>query len=150
MDIATLFEINNIKFRKVDAVGKLGMDSLPESIVSYLECMGTAIKLHETSYGSAYTTLFSMDEMKQEQDAICSQRGLLIIGCGLNGDLITINVENMHVGYVFHDDLWEENYEVIDDIYIELPFEIDTFLDMALKGIDYPIDGTMAEKYNLE
>ena len=74
---------------------------------------------------------------------------MLVIGNGLNGDLLTINLKNTHIGYVFHDDLWEENYLNIEDIYCELPFDIEIFLKMVLEGKSYPIDGTMAENQNL-
>lgn len=119
--------------------------TLPENIIQYFECMGNTIKLNETGYGSAYTTLFSIDDVEAEQNFVCTENRLLIIGCGLNGDLITINLLNSRVGYVFHDDLWEENYDVFEEIYVELPFGIEQFLNMAIENKDYPIDGNMAE-----
>lgn len=36
---------------------------------------------------------------------------------------------------------------MLEDIYVELPFDIYFFLEQALSNRDYPIDGTMAEKY---
>ena len=39
------------------------------------------------------------------------------------------------------------NIPVSDDIYVELPFGINTFLEMAIQGKDYPMDGSMAEEY---
>lgn len=105
------------------------------------------IKLHETPYGSAYTTLYAIDNLKEEQYDICLINGLFVIGSGLNGDLLTINLKNLKVGYIFHDDLAEENYDSIEDIYIELPFSIDEFLKIAITTVDYPFDGTRAEIY---
>ena len=61
--------------------------------------------------------------------------------------MITINLKNNCVGYVFHDDLWEGNFDTLEDVYVELPFDINSFLEQALLNEDYPIDGTMAEKY---
>lgn len=147
MNIAELFENYHIKFQKIELDKESFIDSLPESIIAYLQCMGTTIKLHETAYGSAYTTLFSTKDIKQEQCEICTENGLFIIGSGLNGDLITINLKNQYIGYVFHDELWEEDYDVIEDIYVELPFGIEEFLTMAIAGEEYPIDGSMAEEY---
>lgn len=37
----------------------------------------------------------------------------------------------------------------IEDIYCELPFDIEVFLNMVLEGKTYPINGTMAEKMKL-
>jgi len=105
------------------------------------------MKLHETAHGSAYTTLYAIDKLKEEQYDICLINGLFVIGSGLNGDLLTINVKNLKVGYISHDDLEEENYGSIEDIYIELPLSIDEFLEKAIATVDYPFDGTRAEIY---
>ena len=147
MNIEELFKNYKIEFQKIDAVNAMFEESLLEEIVQYLSCMGKTIRLHETPHGSAYTTLFSVYELKREQCTICGKNELLIIGYGLNGDLLTINLKNSHVGYIFHDELCEENYDSIEDIYVELPFGIMTLLDMALAGKDYPFDGYMAENY---
>lgn len=37
----------------------------------------------------------------------------------------------------------------IEDIYCELPFDIEVFLNMVLEGKAYPIDRTMAEEMKL-
>lgn len=109
--------------------------------------LSKTIKLHKTSYGSAYTILYTIDKLKEEQYDVCLKNRLFVIGNGLNGDLLTINLNNLNVGYVFHSDLIEENYSTIDDIYIELPFSIDEFLKIAISTMDYPFDGTRAEIY---
>ena len=147
MTIEKIFENSGSIIKKVDCFNDAFFGSLPEDILRYLKCMGTTVRLHETVHGSAYTTLFSIYDIKHEQDIICSENGLLIIGNGLNGDLLTINLSNRRVGYVFHDELWEDNFEVFEDIYIELPFEIDTFLNMAIEGTNYPYDGYTADNF---
>lgn len=62
------------------------------------------------------------DEIKNEQYEICTENNLLVIGYGLNGDLLTVR-------------------------YVEMPFKIEEFIEMAIENKNYPIDGTMAEKY---
>ena len=37
----------------------------------------------------------------------------------------------------------------IEDIYCELPFDIEVFLNLVVEGKTYPIDGTMAEEMRL-
>lgn len=64
----------------------------------------------------------------------------------MNGDLLTLNLCNSKVGYVFHDELLEESFELLDDIYVEMSFRIEEFIEMAIENKNYPIDGTMAEK----
>ena len=70
----------------------------------------------------------------------------MVIGYGLNGDLLTLSLSNNKVGYVFHDELWEKTFEIFEDIYVEMPFEIEEFIEMAIENENYPIDGTMAER----
>ncbi len=65
----------------------------------------------------------------------------------MNGDLLTVSLLNNKVGYVFHDELMEENFDVFQEIYVEMPFKIEKFIEMAIENKNYPIDGTMAEKY---
>ena len=118
-------------------------------ITLYLSGFVRRSKYHETNYGSAWTTLYNIKDLVEHQHPACNKNDLLVIGNGLNGDLLTINLRNNHIAYVFHDDLWEENYLNIEDVYCELPFDIEVFLNMVLEGKTYPIDGTMAEKMKL-
>ncbi len=148
MGIKDIFIKNNIIFHSTDIPHTTLFHSLPESVAAYLNCMGKTIKLHETEYGSAWTVLYNIEEILNCQETICSENSLLVIGNGLNGDLLTVNLNNCHIGYIFSDDLWEENYDTIEDIYCELPFGIETFLHMAFEDDNYPIDGTMAEELN--
>ena len=148
MDISSVFKVNKISFQEVDNAGSAIDFAVPLQVERYLECMGKTIALNRTEHGSAYTTLFSVYDISAEQYEMCLERGLLIIGFGLNGDLLTVNLKNSRVGYVFHDDISEENYETIDDIYIELPMDLKQFIKMAVSGGDYPFDGHMAKEYN--
>lgn len=144
MEIEAIFRRNKIDFQQIDISHIPLFMSLPEKVKEYLKCMGKTIKWHETKSGSAWTTLYGIKDLINSQENICSENNLLIIGNGLNGDLLTVNLKNNHIGYVFHDDLYEENYSGIEEIYCELPFAIDIFLQMILETETYPIDGTMA------
>ena len=146
MKILELFEQKNISYKMVDCSSDVFFSTLPTNMIQYFNCMGKTISLNKTSYGSTYTTLFSVDEMKNEQYEICTENNLLVIGYGLNGDLLTLNLCNSKVGYVFHDELLEESFELFYDIYVEMPFRIEEFIEMAIENKNYPIDGTMAEK----
>lgn len=147
MTIAELFDRNNIIYKPVDCSKDDFFFGLPADVIQYLNCMGSPVYLNKTVYGSAYTTLFSIDEMKNEQYEICMENNLLIIGYGLNGDLLTLNLSNSKVGYVFHDELTEESFDEFQEIYVEMPLKIEEFIEMAIENKNYPIDGTMAEKY---
>lgn len=129
----------------VDCSKDVFFSKFSANMIQYFNCMGKTIRLHKTMHGSAYTTLFSVDEIKGEQNTICAGNNLLVIGYGLNGDLLTFSLSSNKVGYVFHDELWEENFDVFEDIYVEMPFGIKEFIEMAIENRNYPIDGTMAE-----
>lgn len=144
--IEDILRKNGIDFRATDIEHSsfLMSLSLPDKVKNYLQCMGMTIKYHETNYGSAWTTLYNINDLVEHQHPACNKNDLLVIGNGLNGDLLTVNLKNSCIGYVFHDDLWEESYLSIEDIYCELPFDIESFLKMVLEGKTYPMDGTMA------
>lgn len=146
MTILELLDKNNISYKSVDCSNDDFFSTLPAGVIQYLNCMGKTINLNDTSHGSTYTTLFSVDEIKEEQSTICTANNLLVIGCGLNGDLLTISLSNSKVGYVFHDELGEETFDIFEDIYVEMPYEIEEFIEMAIENKNYPIDGTMAEE----
>lgn len=147
MTISEQFDKNNITYKSVDCSKDDFFARLPADVIQYLNCMGSPIYLNRTVNGSAYTTLFSTDEIKNEQYEICTENNLLVIGYGLNGDLLTLSLSNNKVGYVFHDEFTEENFDVFQEIYVEMPFKLEEFIEMAIENKNYPIDGTMAEKY---
>jgi len=147
MDIKKLLSEHKINFTSAAVFEEdLGL-KLTQSAAEYLSCMGNAVALHTTPNGSSCTLLYSVRDINEEQHPICTANNLLIIGNGLNGNLLVINLSNDNVGYIFHDDLEEENFDELADIYAEMPFGIERFLEMALGGGDYPIDGRAAEAY---
>lgn len=146
MNISEILEKHNISYKVADCSKDFFFERFPANIIQYFNCMGKTISLNKTMYGSAYTTLFATDEVKNEQNEICTENNLVVIGYGLNGDLLTLSLSNNKVGYVFHDELWEKTFEIFEDIYVEMPFEIEEFIEMAIENENYPIDGTMAER----
>ena len=66
--ILELLDKNSISYKTVDCSKDDFLSLLPISIIQYLNCMGKTIYLNKTVYGSAYTTLFSVDEIKKEQN----------------------------------------------------------------------------------
>ena len=114
--------------------------------------MGVDLKFYVSPYGVAKTSLFGINKIIEEafceENHPCINFGYLIIGSGPNGDMLCVNCKSGLVGYVFHDDLWEENYDFFEDIYIELPISIEQFIKLVIYSKnDYPFDGFEAEKY---
>ncbi|WP_326514197.1 hypothetical protein [Clostridium intestinale] len=87
------------------------------------------------------------DNNTYESNIKCISEGLLIIGSGLNGDLIVFDLINQKVGYVFHDDLWEDESINPRDILISLNCTIGEFYYKAMIDEDFPVDGLQAEQY---
>ncbi|MEH7110082.1 hypothetical protein, partial [Bacillus sp. JJ1764] len=50
----------------------------------------------------------------------CIDNGFFIIGSGLNGDSIVIDLNTRNIGYVFHDEVWEDGDVNPKEIYISL------------------------------
>ena len=149
--IKRLFEEHDVRISVCSMKKCFEADNLPLPLKEYLTLINLPIKLHITPHGSSLTYLMTQKEIaeiyKAESCISCIEHGYLIIGDGLNGDLLCINIENGKVGYAFHDDLWENSYDDFDDIYIELPYYLEEFLDMAFNKEDYPFDGYTAEDF---
>ena len=150
--IKDIFEKNRIQYQEKEIPQKLFDMAKNIGIRNYLSYMGKDIFLYQTSSGVARTSLYSVDNIMEEvfddYNLPCADNGYLIIGNGPNGDLLCVNCMTGFVGYAFHDDLWEENFDDFMDIYIELPLTIEQFILLALGNEDtYPCDGYMAEEY---
>ena len=150
--VEDLFNKYNIKTSKTSIPQFIVEQINDDETIDFLSCMGTRIELHLSDYGVPITRLYCVDEIvienNEEYNKTCLDNGYMIIGDGPNGDLLCINISTGLVGYAFHDDLWEENYDEFSDIYIELPFRIKEFLTHALENDDkYIYDGFLAEKF---
>ena len=148
--IKNLFEKYNVRISVCHLKKCFEADNLPLPLQKYLTLVNLPIKLNITPHGSALTYLMAQKEIeeiyKDESFISCIEHNYLIIGNGLNGDWLCVNIKSGKVGYAFHDDLLE-GFDDFDDIYIELPCYLDEFLDMAFTRDDYPFDGYMAEDF---
>ncbi len=86
-------------------------------------------------------------ENLDEQNINCINEGLLIIGCGLNGDLVVVDLQTWTVGFVFHDEIWEDSSAKARSAYIDTGLTIGQFYFKASTQIDtFPVDGYEAEE----
>lgn len=80
------------------------------------------------------------ENMDPQNHAVYKSR-LLIIGSGLNGDPIVVNIENGKTGYLCHDELWEsEGNPDIASLHCELPYSLGEFYLAAVTSEDFPVD----------
>ncbi|MBS8263938.1 hypothetical protein DYI25_05755 [Mesobacillus boroniphilus] len=82
-----------------------------------------------------------------EEHKRCIDNGLFIIGYGLNGDPIVLDLNTNEIGYVFHDELWEDEEINPREIYISLECSLPEFYFNSVTIDNYPVDGTEAERY---
>ena len=72
----------------------------------------------------------------------------LIIGQGLNGDPIAINLKTLTIGFIFHDILFENINTNIDKIFIRMNYSIEEIYYNAIFENNFPCDAYEAEIYN--
>ena len=87
------------------------------------------------------------DNNTYEENRRCLESSLLIIGSGLKGDFIALDLKNLKVGYVFHDDLWEDSSLNPREIFICLDCTVGEFYYYSMVKKDFPVDGFEAEEY---
>ncbi|MBS1576498.1 MAG: hypothetical protein JST09_14435 [Bacteroidetes bacterium] len=86
-------------------------------------------------------------ENLDEQNVNCINEGLLIIGCGLNGDPVVVDLQTLTVGFVFHDEIWEDSSVKARSAHIDTGLSIGQFYFNAATQIDtFPVDGYEAEE----
>jgi len=86
-----------------------------------------------------------IEENSDEQNELCLENGFLIIGSGLNGDPIVISIETKKIGYVCHDELWEDEECNFEDIVYVTRLNLSEFYESAQeKG--FPVDIHDAEE----
>ncbi|MCR8631988.1 hypothetical protein [Paenibacillus radicis (ex Xue et al. 2023)] len=97
-----------------------------------------------------YNVFYKVNDLSGENSAHpnekCINESLLIVGHGLNGDYIVLNLTTYTMGYIFHDELWENDSVSINEIYIDMKYSIGEFY---LRSLEYgfPVDGFQAEKF---
>jgi hypothetical protein len=72
----------------------------------------------------------------------------LIIGHGLNGDPIAINMETLSIGFIFHDILFEDKNTNIDEIFMGMNYSIEDFYYNAIFENNFPCDAYEAKVYH--
>lgn len=75
------------------------------------------------------------------------QAGLLLVGSGLNGDLLALDIRDSQVGYLFHDYFWEEEAEDPRKFFIKLNCSLGQFFWNTQFVDDYPVDAYEAAAY---
>ncbi|WP_337100127.1 hypothetical protein [Paenibacillus sp. YIM B09110] len=94
-----------------------------------------------------YKTNDLLEENQDIPNSKCIDSGLLIVGHGLNGDYIVLNMKTNSIGYIFHDELYENEDIRIEDIYIDMCMNLGEFFNRSVFEEGFPVDGYQAEEY---
>jgi hypothetical protein len=96
--------------------------------------------LEQHSYNQSITlgelVFDAVNEMPEENldnpNVSCIRHRLFIVGSGATGDPIAVDLENgLTVGYVFHDQLWDDDHANARDLFVATPFDLGTFFHAA-------------------
>jgi hypothetical protein len=119
----------------------LQMHGVPPSIVAFLA--EHAFDHHLTIGKHTFYAVDSLpDENLDDAQRRCIESGLLIIGSALNGDPIVVDLRSETVGFVFHDELWEDEDVTPKSILTDTGLDIGSFYLAAARYSDsFPRDG---------
>ena len=92
-------------------------------------------------------TNYMAENNLEDENRNCIEEGLLIIGAGLNGDPVVVDMETLSVGFVFHDELWEDTSLKAQSVYINTGLSIGEFyLNAATQKDSFPKDAYQARE----
>jgi hypothetical protein len=79
-------------------------------------------------------------ENQEEENAPCMEHGLLIVGSGLNGDPIGLEISSGRMAFVSHDLLWERDYGDFEECVVRSPLGFHEFWSAAVDDPGFPVD----------
>lgn len=120
-------------------VAFLRANGVPEDVLSMLNSCAFAGSLR---IGNLWLSrLPEADrENTETQNAPCLKNGFLIVGSGLNGDPIALELRTGKVAFISHDDLWEDDYDSFQDLVVRTPLAFEEFYLEALSDSNFPCD----------
>jgi hypothetical protein len=132
-------------FLSSNTTGFLNKYDIPQELVEVLKnfCYSNSILFGNISFREVN----DIEEFNSEESISCIENGLLVIGSGMNGDPVVIDVNTFIVGFVFHDELWEKPEVNARDIFVPTEHSLGDFYHNAVfKKDTFPVDAYMAEE----
>lgn len=137
--------------------GKPIKESFPERCVTFARDQAVPETLIETLAECTYagpirigrlwlSRLAELDrENAEEENAPCINHGFLIVGSGLNGDPIAVELATGKMVFISHDLLWEEDYDDFGECVVRTPLGFHEFWVQAADSGAFPVDSYEAE-----
>jgi hypothetical protein len=138
--------------------GKPVKEPLNERCLTYAREHGVPHPLIKKLEACAYAgpirigplTLSRLAELDQdnayEENSNCLRHGFLMLGSGVNGDFIALELASGRMAFVAHDDLWERTYKDFEECVVRTPLTFDEFWVQAHQAADFPRDCRDAEE----
>jgi hypothetical protein len=132
--------------------GKPVKEAISERCLSYARKHGVTLPLIEKLEACAYAgpiqigpiTLSQLAELdlenEYEENANCIRHGFLILGNGLNGDFVALELASGRMAFIAHDDLWEGSYRDFEECVVRTPLGFDDFWLQAHLEAGFPCD----------
>ncbi len=120
-------------------------------VVAWLQEIGLELEVFDQLLNASFNSFVKVNrisfnrinDIKTEnldpQNIECIKSGYLIIGSGLNSDPIIYSLATKTVGYVSHDELWEEEDRDIEEIVSITSYDIPSFFAKAVEDT-FPVD----------
>ena len=133
-------------------------ERLSDRCLDYARERGVPLRLIETLDAYAYagpirigpvwlSRLSEFDiENDTEENAPCLQHGFLIVGSGLNGDPIAVELASGNMSFIAHDVLWERDYDRFEECVVRTPLGFEEFWARAVDAADFPRDSYDAQR----
>jgi hypothetical protein len=92
-----------------------------------------------------HLTLYAFAELPKQNrkpNHYALRNGFLVMGNGLNGDPVAVELSNGKVAFLAHDVLWtfDPDCNAFEDCVARSKLDIDTFWTRALTNDDFPVD----------
>jgi hypothetical protein len=121
-------------------------NKLPKELVVFFETHS-----YDRTLRFRHNSFYRINDIPEENSDFpnekCIKAYLLIIGYGLNGDYIVLNLKTSTVGYIFHDELYENEDIDIVDIYLDMKINLGYIFYQSINSEDFPVDGLQAERF---
>lgn len=75
-----------------------------------------------------------------EENTPCIEHGFLVVGSGLNGDPIALEVSSGRMAFLSHDFLWERDYGDFEECVVRSPLGFHEFWSAAADDPEFPVD----------
>lgn len=83
---------------------------------------------------------------QEEENRPCIENGFLVVGSGLNGDLLALELTSGKMAFISHDDLWERAYDRFEDCVVRTPLSFHELWEAAASDDGFPRDCSDAEE----